>query len=456
MKKGCDLEKFEILFKIVYLVHIVSCSTNLLYSTFFTKITTVAVVGMSTLLLFHRLMHIKLYLKTPYWYLYCFFLISMAATSVVNVRYGVFSNIKIIIWMLIQFFCLCFFGEERSKESVQKEIKIVVWTIVILSMIFNAISICMLFTFYSKFRYLTETNSLLIGYAYWGRLYGAYVDPNYASVFSVVALLSGFYLLISYKDELKKTQKWLLLIANVLAFMYITFSASRTAIVVLSLSLFSFFGQLVYIRKNNVWKAIMVGILVGAIAIGGEKLTITAFNGYSNMVSLLSTNETKVNNKIGRDEELSGDISNRRFSIWKDALAISMKNPVFGISFGNIDSYAEKEMPNAYIITNDFGVFDAFHNMFFDLAACQGIVGIISFGAIIISSLIFVNKRRKLLHGENMVLWAYLFSSCLTIFCSGFFLSLILYVHNLDTVLFWMLWGYFLWLNNSVSAELNG
>lgn len=460
MKKYCNIENFEILFKVIYLIHIVACSTNLLYSTFFTKVTTIAVVGMAALVLLFRFIHIKNYFKTPYWYLYYLFLISMIITSIVNVKYGVRSNIKIFTWMMIQFCCLCFFDANRSKDAVKKEFNIVVWATIILSMIFNAISVGMLFSFYSGFRYLTKTDAFLVGYAPWGRLYGTYVDPNYSSVFSIVALLSGIYLLITQKSELTTIQKWILRIANVLAFMQITFGASRTAMVVISLGTFSFLGQLVYIYKKSIWKAVLAGILAAGMVVGAEKLTVVAFNGYSHMIYSLHANTVETEKKetikkIGRDSELSGDISNRRFSIWKDAIAIAEKNPVFGISFGNIDSYAEAEMPDAYIINNDFATFNAFHNMFFDLIACQGVVGFIIFGSIIVLSLIYSYKRRKLMGEREQITWAFLFSSCLIIFCAGFFVSLILYVHNLDTVLFWMLWGYFLWLNKNASASIS-
>ena len=456
MKKYCNIEIFETLFKVIYLIHIVSCGTNLLFSTLFTKITTTLVVGMALLILLYRMVHVKKYLKTPYWYLYCIFLVSLIITSAVNMKYGVRSNIKILIWMTIQFFCLCFFDGNRSMDSFQKEFNIVIWTTVILSMFFNAISIYMLFTFHSSFRYLSKTDAFLIGYAPWGRLYGAYIDPNYSSVFSTVALLSGFYLLISKKNILSNPQKWLIRIANVLSFLYITFGASRTAMVVLCVGAFSFLAQLVYIYRKSIWKAMLAGLVAAVMVTGAGKMTVVAFNGYSHLVSSLCTNgeekDKETIKKIGRDAELTGDISNRRFSIWKDAIAIAEKNPVFGISFGNIDSYAEAEMPNAYIINNDFAAFNAFHNMFFDLAACQGIVGIISFGLIVVLSLVYAYRKRKIMDANDQVTWAFLFTGCLIIFCAGFFVSLVLYVHNLDTVLFWMLWGYFLWFNKNVKV----
>lgn len=446
-------ENIDQIFKYVYLFHIVISATSILYGTFLNKITSASVLLLAAVVLGYRLLHIKKYSKYPFIILYLLFLVSMIISMAVNIRYGIGSNLKILIWTVIQFGCLYLFDPERPEEVYKQELVRTSWVISVLGFVFNIISIGMLFSFYTAFREVADGTSFLIGYASWGRLYGVFADPNYASVFSCIAVIAGIYLLMLTKEKKKRVFLW---IANITSFLFIIFSASRTGLVVSCVGLGLYAFQYMLLKKKGLLKAIGAVFLVIAMIFGVQKASIAGVSLYSKVTAEMRVkNEDKSSEevKIGRDSELSGDISNRRFDIWKDAVAVVKQEPVFGITFGNIVPYVKDKLPDAYIITNDFQVFNAFHNMFLDLLACQGLAGFVIFLSIIVCSLWYTLKCRSKQSEEDQKRCIFLFSACSAIVVSSLFVSEILYVHNLCTVVFWTLWGYLVYFSSI--AETN-
>ena len=63
----------------------------------------------------------------------------------------------------------------------------------------------------------------------------------------------------------------------------------------------------------------------------------------------------------------------------------------------------KKKVPDTYIVNNDQGDFASFHNMFIDVLASQGIVGIVIFLSFVILTFIwlihlFMQKLKKRLY----------------------------------------------------------
>ena len=81
---------------------------------------------------------------------------------------------------------------------------------------------------------------------------------------------------------------------------------------------------------------------------------------------------------LGRDDYT--DPTNGRSSLWRGALQIFAANPVFGVGYRNLISYAQAEMPENYIATSQNA---SVHNVFLEVAASQGVVGLLIFVAIL-------------------------------------------------------------------------
>lgn len=452
------IEYISSIFKFIYLIHIMLASCFYLANTPILQITSTIVLVLGFVVLLYRLFHLKRIIKYPFIILYIIFMISYLITTVANVGYGWYDNIKIMIWMTLQFGVVYLFDRKYKSDYYRKEFFISMTIIVIVTSVMNIISVLMLLCNYFGYYEPVKDTVYLVGVAPWGRLYGIYVDPNYSCVLSVIALMTAIYLLSVSK---KRAQKILLIISMIFQALFISCCASRTGLVTICVCVVS--CSFLYFLKNKkkVYKAILFSFLLLILTVGSNKLIVEGYNFYvtTPVAEQLSAfvyglaDDQKEMTKIGRDEELEGDISNRRFDLWKNACDIVKTSPVIGISFGNIVPYTEDKVPDSYLLTNGYIVFNAFHNMFIDLFASQGILGCIIFLLIICCSLLFLLKNIKDIPEDNTTMCIFLFSTCTGVICSSLFVSEILYVHNQVTVLFWTLWGYLIYFVDCSSKQ---
>lgn len=439
------MERLTSIFKWLYLIHIMLAGNSVVFATPVLKVTSLLVVALGLVVILWRFLHVKEYIKYPFIKLFILLLAAFAVTILVNWKYGYISNIKILMWMTFQFGALFLFDINRTIESVKKELNISLYIIIGYTTIINLISVVMLFTNYLHYRILDKQTTFLIGVAYWGRLYGVHADPNYGAILSTVAVISAIYLFIRSDIRWKKV---LLVCTIVMQAMFLAFSASRTGFITMCVSI----GLFLFIHNIQIGKKAYKAVIVVAIAIviivGGYKGLTLAYNGYVKSAAELNLTNNDKNEKdkdpvkIGRDGELSGDVSNRRFDLWKNSIEITKTSPIVGIGYGNIVSYAKAELPDSYLLTNGFAIFNAFHNMFMDLLASQGMVGVIIFLSIIIFSLRYILLNHKKVQEQDRMICGFLFSTCVAIVVSSMFVSEILYVNNETTVLFWLLWGF--------------
>lgn len=455
MKKlDMTMERLTTVFKWLYLIHILFAGNSVIYDTPIEKLTSILVLGLGAVVVLWRFINAKNYVKYPFIKLYAIFAAAFALTLLVNFRYGWIANAKVLIWMTLQFVALYTFDINRSKESVTKEFHSCLYIIIGYMTIANLVSIVMLFTNYLYYRILDESTTFLIGVAYWGRLYGVHTDPNYGAVISIVAIMSAIYMI------LRLEKKWLRILMGVSIFiqlMAMAFSASRTGMVTISVCMIVFFFIYSMTRSKSILKSVLIALVSVMIVLAANKGIVLAYNGYTQIVSQINVDkETEGEEElvqIGREEELSGDVSNRRFDLWQNSLQIFKTKPVLGIGFGNIVSYSEQKLPDCYLLTNGFAIFNAFHNMVMDLIASQGIVGILLFFAIIILSLVYLVKNFGKIPDEDMLKCTLLFSCCVGFMVSSMFVSQILYVNNQTTVVFWTLWGFLIYYMTKAAKD---
>ena len=448
-----NIDKVELIFKAVYLFHIILCSNIFYVDTVMNTISSALVLFLGGVILLYRVVNYKRVITYPYFWLYVAFILSYLISSFMSIEYGIVSNIKILIWTAFFFFILYAFDAEKSKENAIREIKILGNEICLIAGITSAVNIWMLLTNYSGFHEVPSGKIFLVGVAYWGRLYGVVTDPNYAAVVNVVAIMLCIGFALKCK---KKGIRVLYIVCSVLNLCSLTFSASRTGLVTLCISAAVFASIYMLIKKTAILKALVVGIVAVGLVLMANKAVLFTYNAYVEFRTTLNQNQQQNGEEntpsdemveINREEELNGDVSNRRFDLWMNAGMVFAKNPLLGVSFGAFVPYCEDEIPDAYMINNDSGVvFETFHNMLMDLIASQGIVGVILFVIIIGFSLRYIWIATQNMKEEDQKLCALLFSICLGIVVSSMFVSEILYVHTQTTVIFWVLWGYLIYL----------
>lgn len=447
-KAAQSMEGITSLFKYCYIIHILLAFNTLLVDKSIPNLTSAVVLLLGAVAVLWRLLHLRNYLKYPFVILYILFLVLFGISCIVNLDYGVKENAKIFVWMTFQFALLYAFDLNRSYEKIQKEFYISMWLIIGITAIQNLISVWMLFSNYCSYVIMEDGRSFLVGVAYWGRLYGIHTDPNYGAVQSVMALSASVYFLIKYK---KAWVKCLAVLSIAAQTMFIVFSASRTGLVTVCVCALLFAFMYTLHKHKKLLRAIIMAVVAVVVVLGVNKgVTVTYNYGVTKMQEMHEAHkdpgkpdkkdEEAV--KIGREEELEGDVSNRRFDLWKNAIDMTKTSPILGVTFGNYVSYAEENLPDCYMLTNGFVVFTAFHNMFMDLIASQGIVGFAVFLIIILASLWYLLRHYKTIREDDKTACAFLFSACAGMLVSSLFVSEILYVNNQVTVLFWTMWGF--------------
>lgn len=435
--------------KYVYIIHIILAFCSYTADSWITGITPLLVITLGGLVLVYRLVNIKEYKDYPFIWLYVLFVALYGVSSIINIRYGFVDNLKIMVWMTIQFGTLYLCDMKKDRQQVTKELLNCLRLMVLLTTIMNLIGIGMLFTNYCDFWTGNDDKTYLVGIAYWGRLYGIHTDPNYGAVQTIVAIVASVFLFAKTKNRIHKILYAMTIVVNM---MHLTFGGSRTGL--LSLMAMAILYAFIYVfhTRKNFFSAIIAAVVCVVVVFGGNQAIATGYNSY---VEFVKENDVPGFNEdveiddelieIGREEEINEDISNRRFDLWNNAIQVMVSSPILGTTFANLVPYCMDKLPDSYLISNDYAVFDAFHNMFMDLLASQGILGAMVFLGIIVLSLRYLWIHRKKLAEEDKHTCCFLFSLCAGMIVSSLFVSEILYVHNQVTVLFWLMWGFLMY-----------
>lgn len=446
-KQFLSIVKSGLLFKILYLI-LALLSFNSLFSnrpvlTYFSYFLTL----IGCIYLGFRVFHFNRYRSTKGIIFLLLFILSYVISSVLNIKYGITENAKAMIWMLFQFFLLYAYDAGVSKEQTKKEFKIfshVFLTYTFLMAIIGTILLFMNYRYYGIY----NGKTIIIGFL-WNRLWGLYSDPNYGAVFGVISFILCFYYLFRAQ---KKWQKALYVMMAVFQVAYIAFSDSRTALVAFMLT--SGVGAFLFFlryekqkhQKRIVRACLTVLLTIVAFLLPYAVIQTTAYAG-SYLLKAIQSNyssekpgtvEDDESLTIGRQEaDMNNDISNRRFAIWESALEVSSTKPIFGVTFRQIVPYAKENLPDTYIVSNDYTSFASMHNVFMDVLVSQGAVGLLLFFGFILSILITIFKN--LFRKDDREYTANLFLICtiLPIAISAMFYSEILYINTANAVFFW-------------------
>lgn len=234
-------------------------------------------VGLAVLDFFTRRIQLKArYVKV----LYCFIGV-MVISSIVNIKYGYWENIKTINWTYIQIAVFYSFYIRAGKEQLEKILKYCfvmlssIWSVAILISFLQFVAGDTYFYRYYQNGIVGVRNQGIFG----GRLYGIFNDPNFASITSAYVIFMLIYII------LKSKRKWwksiICVVCAVLNYMYIFLSGSRTALVAFAGGMFvcAFFfvkNRSIYKKRTLVFSTVVSVVFVIVMLIGGETLKIGA------------------------------------------------------------------------------------------------------------------------------------------------------------------------------------
>jgi len=235
------------------------------------------------------------------------------------------------------------------------------------------------------------------------RMFGSFLDPNFLGAFLVLYFLFVLALLFKQYEKKRIFFATLLGFIGILTIIGITLTYSRSAYLMLTASLITFFA----VKKMRGRVLITIG---GAIIIG--LVSFFSLTKHSEGTNLFRTSSTKAH----------------IFSL-QNAYTIFQKNPILGVGF---NSYRYAQQRYGFIkennpIENHAGA--GVDNSFLFVLATTGIVGLASYLYLWISVLKLAFSQRK----ENVVAVS-VFSSIIGLFVNSLFINSLFY----PFILVWM------------------
>lgn len=312
------------------------------------------------------------------------FLISLLITSLVNINYGIFQNLKFIVWTAINLLILYSHDkfddiqETNRKMICFQNILILLWTFMIsVSLITYVLGI-------SIDEEVRDNIYFRVGIVE-GRLFGVFVNPNTASIIALfVMLFSIFQIFFKMPNALPKTIN---IISIICQFIYIVLSESRgtTLVLFVCVAIVSFgisYFKLKLSKTNKIIVSLIIAIFSCFLIFLAMKVTDKSFNSiYEFSKSLMSSTKWETN-RIIRTKRVdfveNNDISNLRFRIWLSAAEIFKEKWLFGVSPGNVVTYAKQVLPETFIAKRNYM---RSHSVWIGIPLYTGIVGaVIMFG----------------------------------------------------------------------------
>lgn len=428
----------ELPFKIVYFVFAIFTYCNFTFMQPIMSVAVNAVLLFGSLAMLSRVLFIRGYLKTPGIWLIVAFFLSFLISFLLNVSYGAADNLKGAVWMALHFFGLFACDIKRDPAEYRREFTVISAFYLIVFFGLSLAGIVQYFMGYTLELYHEEYTQL--AGVVWGRLWGVYRDPNYASVFATLAIVLSVY----YIRTLKRW--WVRLILSlgiVVQALYITLSGSRTGLVTVFIcgllySFMLFFKRISLKPAAKIAASVSVAVVVavvGVLFVSAVGKANDALVEYYGDPSLSDTEEEDL-----RDFE--EDISNRRFDLWGSGLEIFGTKPLFGVSFYNLQEYALRELPDTYLVNNDHGDFNNMHNMIFNVIPAQGLVGTAIFAAFAAFAVWYIFRRIFKVSGQDFEYLTAMLVCVAGSLVSSMFLTDIVYVNSPTSLMFWLFLGY--------------
>lgn len=366
------------------------------------------------------------------------FIIVYILSSITMMKYGVIDNIKTILWSSIIYGLIYSFFANKKEKQWHKLLKVGFY---IISVLWSLAIIYGLWQFFNGIGYTIKNEIFVINKAqgfFYNRLFGIFMDPNYAAATSTVLLFFSMYLIVETKDI---KQKVINILIGLLQFLYVVLSGSRTGLVMLFFGVL--FGSLLYHRKifvkdkkskefiQTISASVCALIILALSLVITEKLLVICLRNIDR------PDGTTVTESILGREDLSGkeDISNLRFELWGDSFEIFSSRKILGVSPRNIVEYAKENFEDTLPARG----YDTGSGLI-SVLIYTGIVGAIVIGIYIIIAITKVVKYiLKNFNINNLNL--FLMTVVAIIAIEAVLNQEVFFINSLNTGLFWLSLG---------------
>lgn len=392
------------------------------------------------------------------------FILAMIISSLLNGRTNLFGNFRLIAWQGILFFIVFYSASKNDKKMVQYFENIF--------FIFSGITIFIsLLMFVTKLSYVAPLSKIYYGFRLGfveNRLYGVFVEPNFAANMSPVVILLILKRILG--DQLSRAKKISFGILAFLNFCYIVLSGSRTVLVesIVIVMIGAFFVSYSKYALVGLVKRWGISLLIGLVSV---TIFTGAYYGFKSVAPYLSLpNGISLNQLAGKthdtnlednkDKELSlkredvsnqEDASNGRIRLWKSAIEIFQSSPIYGTSPRNLVNYAEKNLPDTRIAHSK----QTPHNFLLFTLAGTGLIGIIPLLIFLVTEFIGIGKA--LFHNNNIENINFLICSLIAIssVIFGLLMPDIIFENRIGALCFWLYLGTASYQKQFIGKEIN-
>lgn len=467
----------ELVFKLWFYLYVILSTCNLTYGTHIVSWCMWPMLVLGAVLVLARFIRIRDYIRMPLLWILILMFVSYLFTMATNLQYESHKGVVTMVLWLFYFGLLYPVRTGDDTGRVKKEFTIIAVVHIGYALIMTLISLGMMAVGYST-SYIDTNNGnyeVVSGFCY-GRLWGAFQDPNLGAIVCCTAIALSIYFIM---QTFRKWLKAFLGLSIVLFVVYIGFSDSRNGLLSLGIGMTAFaFFQLFY--KERSWKRQWLHLIV-ALAVGivcflvpqGIKYSYNAVVSQAQQeeqeeaakkkkeqIAEKKTDTTpkaavtptpkpkKPAEKVERNYSMEGDISNRRFDIWKSAVEVALSRPITGTSFSGIVPYAKENLPETYIVNNDHWDYSTMDNEVLNVFVSQGFPGLIILIVLVICAVKFVFSRIWKL-GKKEFRRASVLLLCIVMLCvSAMFQATMFYQNSPDANMFWMFLGYLVFMLN--------
>ncbi len=395
----------------------------------------------------------------------------MGLSSLVYIKYGWVDNAKVIVWQVVQMFLIYSFYLRMDRERLRAYLRDM---FIIISAVFTVAVIASLYQYVMQTSYVVQVDGGNCRQGFQeGRLFGVFGSIYFASL--LISLL-GVGSVYSAVKSRKKWLKALFALQALLFFIYVVLSGTRSVLVALIIGIILCAAvcarNIINSRKINFKKwgkalcaaaasVVCAVVFLGAYA-SAEKLLVKIPSWAGTVQD--ETNQPQpglpdedvsdaVIDDILTRPDVHGDVSNNRFSIWKDyfnCVFSGVKPALLGFSPGAYMKIIKQEFPDIFIVSyirdkyplsySLDRIYDT-HNGYVALAAGTGLLGLLAMGAFL--ALYAYTTLRHFIRSKKTELFeVLLFTLLAVIVVSVFFDSDLFYKCTCTSVIFWLLAGF--------------
>lgn len=403
-------------------------------SALFSLITVVGAVALAT--------NALLWLQNREWpnLLLAAIIVAMLISTIFVREASLFSNLKMMVWQTLYFFVIYYIGKNHDNKLLRwfENVLIGFWTVAV---VFS------LALFIIRFTYTQPLKQIYYGMRLGiveNRLYGIFVEPNWAantsfivSLFMVKRLLTG------------EGHKWFYGINLVLQFVYIVLSGSRSVSLDAAAIIFATVFIIWYHKTQSEgrlkqWgKAFGVGIISVGLFFGlsyGTKVVMPHLVVPTRVSFLNQLEKSDADKHVSLNREDVGggaDVSNGRLALWESAIEIFKSSPIYGASPRNFVDYARDNLPNTRIAKSE----QTPHNFILLTLATTGLLGIIPLLVFLIMKIVPLIKAVWTSHGMKDIVFIINSMIVAEMLIFGCFMPDLMFENRIGALCFWLFLG---------------